>query len=1028
MATNNEIEVKVVADTGQATTNLKSFGDNLKSIFSRLKNNSKALDDTGKKMQKLANDTKKASASMSSASKGIGKFGASLKSLATSILPFMTVIGAFNLLKSSTTDAMDAIEDTNMYMAVFGSRAKEMDAWIKQLNKDTGLGIGQTKKFTAIIQQMGSAMGLAGQDAMEMSQSMAKMAGDISSFYNVDITQAQEDLRSALSGSNEVLTKYGIVLRENTIQQFAYANGLARTGSQLTAAQRAMALTLMIEQQLGQANGDLAKTMDTPTGRARRLAVAFEQLKVSLGNIVLPIWNAVMPGLIALANALTAIFNKIASVINGILSLFGMGLKIGGGGGLVDDAQSLGDSLDSAGGGAGDVADNLGSAADSAKQIQKSLMGMDEINNLSAPDSSGGGSGGSGGGAGGGGVGGLDSTVVEETDSFVDSIAEELTRLKDLFRDFLAGFNTTFDASALLQIKEHLLNIKNHLLDIASDPAVQDAFNMMTRQWQMTLGAFVGTLAQIGAQITLGLVGGIDLSLSQNKEHIKQKLVEIFNVKSEIAIEFRKGLYGISEIAKSFGSEEAKQMVANFVTGMTNTSLEFILIGNKMGRDLIHGIAQPIYDNKDAIREAFETTFGFVGDVIKVVMDNVEITLSKFNTFYDEHVKPFVDSFVSGWSEIYGTLLNGYNTYMKPTFDKITGHLQNFYEQYVQPTVTKVLGALGKLFDALKDYWENTLQPIINWIAKYIFPVVAPVVEKVVQVVLDGIGAMITIIGDIIVWIIDFVTECVQMSADVGKAFGILKDFVIEHCTRLWNKAKEIWNALGGDIKTVVQNLKQMAIDKFIEIKNKVIEKCQELKQKAKEKWEEIKTAIVDKIIQLKEKAVEKVKEIKQGIIEKFNELIQPIKDVFDGIWKHISPIIEKLKNAFNFKWKLPDIKLPKVNITKKTGLFGLEYPSFSVSWNAKGGIFDSPTIFNTNKGFQGVGEAGAEAILPLDTLWSEMSKNFDRQTQTLAKLNNNNNQQTTLVLQLDGREVARGTFRNAGDLARIGQLNLDWL
>ena len=179
----------------------KQFGNDLKSLFASMKNNSRVLDETAKKAKKLGQETKQASKQIKSATTGIA---ASFKGMLVSMLPFMTVVGAFNLLKSSTTDAMDAIEDTNMYMAVFGSRAKEMDAWIEQLSKETGLGIGQTKKFTAIIQQMGSAMGLTGQDAMEMSQSMAKMAGDISSFYNVDVTQAQEDLRSALSGSNEV--------------------------------------------------------------------------------------------------------------------------------------------------------------------------------------------------------------------------------------------------------------------------------------------------------------------------------------------------------------------------------------------------------------------------------------------------------------------------------------------------------------------------------------------------------------------------------------------------------------------------------------------------------------------------------------------------------------------------------------------------------------------------------------------------------------------------------------------------------
>ena len=236
----------------KAKYGFKQFGNDLKSLFSTMKKNSKVLDETAKKAKKLGQETKKASKQIKSATTGIA---ASFKSLLTSMLPFMTLVGAFNLLKTSTTEAMDSIETTNMYMAVFGDRASEMDSFIKDVNKSMGLGVGQTKQFTAIIGQMGSAMGLSSEEAMSMAQSMATMAGDISSFYNTDIAKVQEDLRSALSGSFETMDKYGIVLRENTIKQFAYANGIARTGAELTNAQRAMATTLYIEKALGQANG-----------------------------------------------------------------------------------------------------------------------------------------------------------------------------------------------------------------------------------------------------------------------------------------------------------------------------------------------------------------------------------------------------------------------------------------------------------------------------------------------------------------------------------------------------------------------------------------------------------------------------------------------------------------------------------------------------------------------------------------------------------------------------------------------------
>ena len=65
--------------------------------------------------------------------------------------------------------------------------------------------------------------------------------------------------------------------------------------------------------------------------------------------------------------------------------------------------------------------------------------------------------------------------------------------------------------------------------------------------------------------------------------------------------------------------------------------------------------------------------------------------------------------------------------------------------------------------------------------------------------------------------------------------------------------------------------------------------------------------------------------------------------------------------------------------------------------------------------------------VTPLDVFWNQLNDQFNRQTSQLARMNNNN-QQTTLVLTLDGRELARGTFQNASKLSQLNQLDLSWL
>lgn len=86
------------------------------------------------------------------------------------------------------------------------------------------------------------------------------------------------------------------------------------------------------------------------------------------------------------------------------------------------------------------------------------------------------------------------------------------------------------------------------------------------------------------------------------------------------------------------------------------------------------------------------------------------------------------------------------------------------------------------------------------------------------------------------------------------------------------------------------------------------------------------------------------------------------------------------VKAAFeNMTITIPKPRIPAISVSTNSVSYGdggsVSVPQFSVNWNALGGIIDQPTIFNTSTGMQGVGEAGPEAILPLDTLWAKMKE-----------------------------------------------------
>ena len=131
------------------------------------------------------------------------------------------------------------------------------------------------------------------------------------------------------------------------------------------------------------------------------------------------------------------------------------------------------------------------------------------------------------------------------------------------------------------------------------------------------------------------------------------------------------------------------------------------------------------------------------------------------------------------------------------------------------------------------------------------------------------------------------------------------------------------------------------------------------------------------------------------------------------------------VKSAFeNMVITIPKPKLPVISVDYKTESYGnggnIKVPGFNVAWNAAGGIFNRPTIFNTPSGLQGVGEAGPEAVLPLDTLWSKMKDILN----DAAALHDGTSIINTLLEKLKG---TRDNRRETPELAGAGGVNIQY-
>lgn len=136
--------------------------------------------------------------------------------------------------------------------------------------------------------------------------------------------------------------------------------------------------------------------------------------------------------------------------------------------------------------------------------------------------------------------------------------------------------------------------------------------------------------------------------------------------------------------------------------------------------------------------------------------------------------------------------------------------------------------------------------------------------------------------------------------------------------------------------------------------------------------WKEDMSTRFDRLNENAEKNIDDIVEsfkempgkIKNGIISKWNEVTGRIHDRFVQPFKDI---VRDIKSVFDFT--LPRPKLPHINVNWRDIGMGISLPSFGIQWYKKGAIFTKPTMFNTPFGMKGVGEAGAEAVLPIEKL-----------------------------------------------------------
>lgn len=284
----NKVLQESVEKKGEDAKSTENLKIKLNYATAELNNMQRELKETTKELNVKSSAWYKLSQTMNSAGekmKSVGdKMSSAGKKLSTAVTLPLVGIGT-----AATKMAMDAVESENLFEVAMGGVAEDARKWSEETSKSLGLNAYNVRNNMATYNAMLTSMGLTTDESLKMSEGLTQLSYDMASFYNLKPEEAFEKLKSGISGEAEPLKALGILVNDNTIKTYAYSNGIAKQGEQLTESQKVQARYGAILDATKNAQGDLARTMDSPTNKIRVMKDQAQQLAIQFGQLLLPI-------------------------------------------------------------------------------------------------------------------------------------------------------------------------------------------------------------------------------------------------------------------------------------------------------------------------------------------------------------------------------------------------------------------------------------------------------------------------------------------------------------------------------------------------------------------------------------------------------------------------------------------------------------------------------------------------------------------------------------------------------------------
>lgn len=396
----------------------------------------------------------------------------------------------------------------------------------------------------------------------------------------------------------------------------------------------------------------------------------------------------------------------------------------------------------------------------------------------------------------------------------------------------------------------------------------------------------------------------------------------------------------------------------------------------------------------------------FFSDTWNAISSFFSGILTGIKTFFTDTWNAIV-SFFSGilsgiYSSVTGTMTEIHDTFTN-IWDSITGFLSGAWET-IKNIVTVGIMAVKEIISAafqiitlpFRFIWENCKDTVLS-----IWETIKSVIGEKIDAVKEKITTVTTAISNVASAAWNAISSTASslwegIKGTIGSKIDAAKEKVSTATSAITSVASSAWSSVSSTASSLWSTISSTVSSKISAARSAVSSATSTITSvassawssvstAASSKWESVRSTISSKLSSAKSTVSSLMSGITSTMSSGLSSALSTVTGKFSSIYSTISSkmsaardavgnAISALKSKFNFSWSLPHLKLPHVSISGSFSINPPSVPHFGISWYKDGGILTRPTIFGAaGNNLLAGGEAGAEAVVPLATLWDKL-------------------------------------------------------